>query len=98
MQGLGLVAEHPRDAAGVILETGHVLAGKVKDPRRPLLIRFGDLEHFAKGGHLIAGHQPIGLGHLGAKRDHRDGKGDRAFGRAAQPVKDSRQPLARGEG
>jgi len=65
--------------------------------RRPLLVGLGNVEHFAKGGNLVAGHLPVGLGHLGPKRDHRNGKGHRPLWRGAQTVENSRQPLTGGE-
>ena len=79
-------------------EEGEARAEKIANlTRRTGRIRLGNLEHFAKGGHLITGDQPVRLGHLGPQGDHRNGKGHRPFWRAAQAVKHRRQPLARGE-
>jgi hypothetical protein len=57
----------------------------------------GDVEHLAKGRDLVARHLPVGLGHFRAQCDHRDGEGDRAFGRRAQPLEDGRKTLPLGE-
>ena len=94
---LAVVAEHRADAAGVVLEPRHVLSGKVIDPCRGLLLALGNHEDLAERRHLVARHPAVGLGHLRAEGNHRDGEGDRALGRRSQPVEHRRQPLAGGE-
>ena len=97
VQHLGLVRKHLRNACGVILETGHIMTRQIEHPRRTLLVGLGDLEHFAKGGNFVAGHLPVGLGHLGPQGNHGNGEGHRPFRRGAQTVENSRQPLTGGE-
>jgi hypothetical protein len=55
------------------------LLGEVEDTRDVLHLAFRDLEHFLEGVDLVHGDDAVGLGHLGAKRDHADGECDLIF-------------------
>jgi len=90
--------EHPRDLAGIFLESGDILAREVEDTGGRFLIGLRNGEDLAEGGHLVAGNKPVGLGHLGAERDHGNGETDRAFGRFAQAVEHRAKPFTGGEG
>ncbi len=52
-----------------------VLLGEIIEARdmRRLFLRHS--EYILKGADFILGNHPVGLRHLGGKRDHRDGKG-----------------------
>jgi len=90
--------EHAGDAARVKVIARHILPGEIEDPAGLRRVLGRDGEDLAEGGDLVAGDAAVGLGHLGAQRDHRDGEGDRAFRRRPQAVEDGRQPLALGQG
>src|SRR6478752_6889828 len=64
-----------------------------------LHLAFGHLEHLLEGCHLIGSDEAIRLGHLGAERNHADGKGNLMFGHTiviavegVTPGKASKQP------
>jgi hypothetical protein len=78
-----LVAEHCRDALGVGVEAGDVLAREVEDAGGGGLVGGGDLEHLAEGGDLGRAHEAVGLGHLRPEADDGDGEGDAVLRRAA---------------
>ncbi len=92
----GAVAEHRRDAGGVGVEAGDVLAGEVEDAGGGGLVLAGDLEDPAEGRDLGGADEAVGLGHLGAEADDGDGEGDAALGRAAA-IEDGKQALAAGD-
>ncbi len=89
--GLG---KHRGDFAGIAVKPRNILTRKVEDTGGVVFFCGGDREYFPKGGDLVPGHAPVGLGHLGTQRNHRDGKGDRTFGRRAQTVEDLAQRFA----
>ena len=59
---------------------GGVLFGEIEDARDVLHLPWSHLEHLLEGRHLIARHDTIGFGHLGAERDHPDGIGSLMVG------------------
>ena len=63
---------------GIRLEPARVAFGDIEHPRHVggFLRRYA--EHLLEGGHLVAGHIPVHLGHLGTQRDDADGEGDLA--------------------
>ena len=73
--------EHRGHPPGPQVEARHVAAGKVEDLRRVPFLGPGDLEDAAEGRDLFPRDAAVGLGDLGAQRDHGDGKGDRPFRR-----------------
>ena len=76
-----ILTEHRTNALGIFFKARDVLTGKVEYARRALFIFARDVEDFAKGHHLVAGHQTIRLGHLGRKRNHGNGEGHGLFRR-----------------
>ena len=73
-----IIGKQPADLSSVALEPGGALPGKVEDEPDMLLFARRHLKHLAKGGDFVAGHGAVGLGHLGAERNHRDRERDAA--------------------
>jgi hypothetical protein len=63
------------------LVAGHVLLGEIEHTGDVLHLAIGHLEHFLEGVDLVHGDDAVGLGHLGAERDHTDGEGHLVLGR-----------------
>ncbi len=69
------VGEHTRDLPRIGFEPARILAGEIEQTPDILALLRRDLKQLAKDSDLVSGDPSVGLGHLGAERDHRDGKG-----------------------
>src|ERR1700731_4925098 len=77
-----IIRKQPADLSSIALEPGGALPGKIENEPEMLLFARRHLKDLAEGGDLVAGHRAIGLGHFGAKRNHRDRDRDAATGAA----------------
>ena len=78
----------------IALEPRGAFAGEVEDEPHVIFFSRRHLKNLAKGGDLVAGDRAIGLGHLGAERDHRDRERDAAPRVALHPLAVAiRQPV-----
>ena len=73
-----IIRKQPADLSSVALEPGGALPGKIEDEPDMLLFSRRHLKDLAEGSDLVAGDRAIGLGHLGAERDHGDRERDAA--------------------
>ena len=73
-----IIRKQPPDLSSVALEPGGALPGKIEDEPDVLLFARRHLKDLAEGGDLVAGHRAVGLGHLGAERNHGDRERDAA--------------------
>ena len=76
LEQLAITFEHGRQLLGVGLVARHVLLGEIENAGDVLHLALRNLEHLLEGVHLVHGDDAVGLGHLGAKRDHAHGEGD----------------------
>ena len=82
LEQLAVALEHGGELLGIGLVAGHVLLGEIEHAGDVLHLAVGHLEHFLEGVDLVHGDDAVGLGHLGAERDHADGEGHLVLRRA----------------
>ncbi len=73
-----IIGKQPADLSSIALEPGGAPPGKIEDEPDMLLFARRHLKDLAKGRDLVAGHRAVGLGHLGAERNHGDRERDAA--------------------
>jgi hypothetical protein len=71
---LRLPLQHGGELLGIGLVAGHVLLGEIEDAGCVLHLRGRHLVRLFEGVDLVYSDDAVGLGHLGAKRDHADGE------------------------
>ena len=81
LEQLAVALEHGGELLGISLVAGHVLLGEIEHAGDVLHLAFRHLEHFLEGVDLVHGDDAVGLGHLGAERDHAHGEGHLVLGR-----------------
>ena len=76
LQEPAVLPQEIRKLPGIGFVAGDIVLGGIEDARHASHLARGHIEHLLECLHLVACDHAVGLGHLGAERNHADGEGE----------------------